>query len=518
MNDAALLPRGGSMNDEEWIAEVRAVVRERVRERLSHLSLAEMASLDRIEALVRALSVALAAVAFDVWAEVLTQMAISVARTCPGCGHDRKCKQREPLEVRVLGLTVSVPKPYLECARCDAPGVSITTLVSGLASGQASSELMLRAGYAGSQHSYGKAKRDLLVQYGETVERTKLRRMALEVEADAKDYAERVRKDALAKIEGERRTSGVPLLMLQADGGTVRTGMLVPCVPGDAGFGNKTAKRGLPRRKREPQFREMMTFDVRVPGEVEASALDVMVPVHAPEGERARRMLALAARRGLGDDTEVIGLGDMGSSLPAAFAEAFVGHPKSRWYDDWHHVCDYVRKAGDVLVGIDVAHWRQKMHDACWTRDERERDRLLRRAHKHRVRRLPAHLDKCPAATLETYLRNNWDHIRSAALKARGLEYVSSRAEAQVRVRTHGRYAVPGAWRSENLEGKAVLRSIIDEGHWLDFRADYLRRAAATHEAKLALRLEQARADRRLTADQIATILGRQPAEQRKVA
>ncbi len=77
-----------------------------------------------------------------------------------------------------------------------------------------------------------------------------------------------------------------------------------------------------------------MTFDVRVPGEVEASALDVMVPVHAPEGERARRMLALAARRGLGDGTEVIGLGDMGSSLPAAFAEAFVGYEKARWYCD----------------------------------------------------------------------------------------------------------------------------------------------------------------------------------------
>jgi hypothetical protein len=506
------------MSDEEWIAEVRDVVRERVRRRLLDLTLSEVASLDRIEALVRALSVALATVAFEVWAEVLTQMAISVARDCPGCGHARKCKRRAPIEVCVLGLTVSVPKPYLECARCEAPGVSITTLVSGLASGQASSELMLRAGYAGSQHSYGKAKRDLLVHYGETVERAKLRRMALEVEADAQDYAERVRKEALASVEGERRTSGVPLLMLQADGGVVRTGTLAPCVEGDAGFGKKTAKRGLPRRKRDTQFRELMTFDVRVPGEVEASALDVMVPVHAPEGERARRMLALAARRGLGDDTEVIGLGDMGSSLPAAFAEAFFGHPKSRWYDDWHHVCDYIRKAGDVLVGIDVALWRQRTRDACWTRDERERERLVRRARKHRVPNLPAHLQKCPVATLDTYLRNNWDHIRSAELKARGLEYVSSRAESQVRDRTHGRFHVAGAWTSENLEGKAVLRSIIDDGHWPDFRADYLRRAAATHDAKLASRLEQARASRRLTDAQIAKIMGRPSAEQQKAA
>ena len=506
------------MSDEEWIAQVGETVRETVRKRLSQLSVAELAALDRIEALVRALCAALAAVAFEVWAETLTRMAIEVARACPACGHARKCKQRDPMQVHVLGLTVSVPKPYLECARCPAPGVSIITLVSGLASGQASSELMLRAGYAGSQHSYGKAKRDMRAHYGVSLERTKLRRMALEVEHAANDYAERERKDALATIADERKTSGTPLLMLQADGGVVRTGKLVPCVRGDPGFEKKTPKRDILRRKREEQFRELMTFDVRVPGEVEATALDVMVPAHAPEGERARRMLALTARRGLGDETEVVGLGDMGSNLPAAFAEAFVGYPKAHWYDDWHHVCDYIRKASDVLTGIDVERWRQKTRDACWTRDVRERNRLVRRAHKHRVPQLPQHLDKCPVATLEKYLRNNWDHIRSADLKARGLDYVSSRAESQVRDRTHARYHVAGAWRSENLEGKAVLRSIIDDGRWADFCADYRQRTAMSSVAELDLRLQKACAEQRLTAEQIAHIMGRPITEHRMVA
>lgn len=508
------------MSDEEWIAEVSALVRESVRTRLRHLGLREVASLDRIEALVRALLSALAMVAFEVWSEVLTQMAVGVASACPGCGHARKCKLRAgaPMQVRVLGLTVAVAKPYLECARCDAPGVSVSVLLTDLASGTASTELKLRAGYCASQHSYGKAKRDMLVHCGETVERTAIRRMALEVEEHAKQYAERAREGALSKIADERRTVGVPLLVIQADGGIVRTGTLTPCARGDPGFGKKTAKRGLPRRKRDTQYRELMTFDVREPGETEASALDVMVPVHAPEGERSRRMLALAARKGLGDATEVVGLGDMGSSLPAAFAEAFVGCEKARWYGDWHHVCDYIRKAGAVLVGLDQEHWRQKMRDACWTRDERERDRLLRRARKHRVPELPTHLEKCPVATFETYLRNNWDHIRSAELKARGLEYVSSRAEAQVRVRTHGRHDVPGAWRSENLEGKATLRSIIDEGDWPRFRADYLRRAATTFEQQLALRLERAKTQGRLSDEQVAAILDAPTADQRKAA
>lgn len=508
------------MNDEEWIARMRVLIREGVRAHLEQLSLREIASLDRVEALVRALLAALAVAAFEAWCEVSTSMAVSAAATCPGCGHARKCKRRAgaPMHVRVLGLEIEVPKPYLECARCAAPGVSIAALLTGLASGATSSELQLRAGYAASQHSYGKARRDLSVHYGATVERTAVRRMALEVEARAMEFAERTRVEALETLECERRTTGVPLLVLQGDGGVVRTGTLVPCERGDPGFGKKTSKRGLVRRKRDTQYRELMTFDVREPGAVEASALDVMVPVHAPDGERARRMLALAARSGLGDDTEVVGLGDMGSSLPSAFAEAFVGHPKSRWHTDWHHVCDYIHKAGAVLVGLDHAHWRETMRDACWERDERERDRLLRRAQKHRVPELPAHVDKCPLATLATYLRNNWDHIRAAELKERGLEYVSARAESQVRDRIHTRYAVAGAWNSENLEGKATLRSIIDEGRWPDFRADYLRRAASTFEEQLLSRLERAKTDGRLSDQQVAAILGRPTAEHQKAA
>jgi len=504
------------MNDDEWIVQMRALIKARLCAHLAQLSVREMASLDRIEALVRVLLAALATAAFEAWSEVLTKLVLDIAVTCPGCDHARKCKLRasDPIRARVLGLTIEIAKPYLECGHreCEAPGVSISALLTGLTTGTASSELRLRAGYAGSQHSYGKASRDLEVHYGETVERTAVRRMALEVEERAKDFAERSRKKALAQVEQEERRPGVPVLMLQGDGGVIRTGTLVPCVRGDPGFGKLTAKRQKkPRRKRPVQFREMILFDVRKPGESEASALDIMVPIHAEKGERERRMLALAVRNGLGDDTEVVGLGDMGSALPAAFAEAFVGHPKSRWYGDWHHVCDYVIKAGDVLRGLDVELWRKRTRDALWERNERERDRLLRRAQKHRVDKLPAHMEKCPVAALKTYLINNWDHLRSAELKARGLEYVSARAEAQVRVRIHGRYAVPGSWLSENLEGKATLRAIIDEGRWSEFRADYLQRAAQTFEERLAARLAAALADGRLSRDQIAALGARAP-------
>ena len=106
-------------------------------------------------------------------------------------------------------------------------------------------------------------------------------------------------------------------LIAEGDGGRVRTGELVACEPGDAGFGKTTPERGLPRRKRPTTWREMITIDVRKPGSDEPSALDVLVPVLAPPGERSRRMPAAASRSGPGDNTTVWAPGDEGCAVAA---------------------------------------------------------------------------------------------------------------------------------------------------------------------------------------------------------
>jgi len=91
--------------------------------------------------------------------------------------------------------------------------------------------------------------------------------MALDVEKRAVDYAEAKRADALQKISGKARTTGVATLMLEADGGMIRTGELIDLDldPEDPGYGEET-KRGTPRRKRPTQYRELITMDAREPG------------------------------------------------------------------------------------------------------------------------------------------------------------------------------------------------------------------------------------------------------------
>ena len=493
----------------DLITALESCVKEKLLSHLATRPLVEVASLDTIQRVLIALASVLTRALVDAWADVLARLSHSIAGTCPQCGRPRVCRSRsrEPLRLQILGQDIELPKLYLACEHCDAPSVSITRLLTGLSSGDASVELKLVAAYCAAEKSYRAARMDLEVHHGQSVERAKLRRMALEVEKEAIRFAETARKEALARLETERRTQGPERLVVEGDGGTTRTGVLVPCAEGDAGFGKTTAKRGLPRRKRDTHFREVITIDVREPGEVEATALDVLVPLEAQEGERARRMLATAARKGIGDNTRVLGLGDMGSSLAPSFAEAFCGQRHSFWLADWHHTGEYIRNAATVLEGIDARAWRKTLRTAIWNRDRARCNALLDDARAHRITSLPVHLEKCPVATLATYLKNNWQHMRHAEVAALGLPIVSARAEAQVRDRTKRRFRVPGAWRVENIEPKATLRAIIAEGRWQAFRTEQLHRARTLFETLLRERLQQAIDNDRLDAQHVAAFV-----------
>ena len=148
------------MNESELIAVLRGAVKENVEAFLAHQLPGEVACKDWVQGLCRRVLPPLAESLFEAWTEVLTDMAREVGLTCPQCGKARKCKTRpgQGMKIRLLELDVRVPKLYLECGHCDAKGVSITRLLTGLHSGDASVELKLMAGYCGAEHSYGKAR------------------------------------------------------------------------------------------------------------------------------------------------------------------------------------------------------------------------------------------------------------------------------------------------------------------------------------------------------------------------
>ena len=501
----------------ELYSALMPIVRKSVQTYLDSLPIWERAWLSAIQEVAGAAVAAVRRCVYDAWKEELEALSELLGKLCATCGQQRQCRWRwhTPMKLAVTGEQVEVPNLYLECRRCKGPGVSIIKLLTGLRSGDASEEQKLLAAYAAAGHSYREASEVLKVHHGRSIEGMKVRRMALEIEKSAMEYAETSRVATLNRLEQEgEMESGPEFLVLQADGGTVRTGRLQPLEPDEPGYGKLTPKRQKPRRKRPAEFREVITFDVREPGESEASALDLMVPVQSEKNERSRRMLALAGRKGMGKDTEVVGLGDMGSGLADAFQEAFeIYNPSSRWHADWKHTQDYVHAAAKALVKLDAEKWERDMRQAIWDRDETRRDELLEQAGTHRKGGIKPDetqstgTDKCPVERMTTYLGNNWNHMHYAALRDRDLPFVSARAEAQVRDRTKRRFSGPGVWRVENLEPKATLRALIAEGRWDAFCTYHLDKTRDQFHQSLRERLTEAVAQGRIRKEVVPTIL-----------
>ncbi len=276
------------------IAELSELVKSKVLDWLCGRGLLEVASLTVVQATMTRVGQAAAQAVGAAWREVLVRLAEAV-RPCPRCGGRRKLKWRsaQPLRVEVLGFTIELPKLFLECGHCDAPGVSVVTLLTGLSSGEASAQLKLATAYCASAMSYGDSRRDLAVHYGQDLERTRgpAHRVGGGAGRDGFRRDRAARADRAARRRGADR--GRPA---DPDRGRRRKGARRD----PRGLRGGTPRRDLPRRKRPSSFREVITMDAREPGETECSALDVLVPAGAPPGERARRMLALAGRVGLG--------------------------------------------------------------------------------------------------------------------------------------------------------------------------------------------------------------------------
>lgn len=494
---------------EEFLAQAQGALRELIGEFLKSQPLADALSLNWAVFSAMDLCKAVCMTFMQIWAELLALAAVEVGRICPVCGEMRKISWRlkTPLRVDLLFGRLSIGKPYLRCAteNCSGRPLSVTRLLSALRSGSSGLLLKLQAARLGAEQSYGKAERSLEEHPLEgELERAKLRRLAIEVEDQAVEYQEQRRRQSLAAVSGEPGAGAVRVLVEQADGGKVRVGTYRTPEPGERGYAEKTPVRNLKRQLRETEWRELITLDVREPQEKTATALDAMVPVTAPEKERQRLMLSLARRKGLGPETEIYGLGDMGSGLAEAFEEAFADYT-GFWQADLKHTSDYVDAVVPVLAGLDAEGWRKAMWTAIMDRNETDRETLLEQAQSHRIATLPAGL-KCPVHALTTYLRNNWEHMHFRELQDRGLPVVSARAESQVRDRTKARFSVAGAWSLESIEPKAILRSIIAEGSFVEFAEWLYNKEQQGFVLGLKERVENAVEQRRLDAKAAALL------------
>ena len=150
--------RRTKMTRRELVTKLPGAVKRNVGAHLGELPLVDVVSLDVVESLARTVVSELAAALLEEWNVVLERLARELACPCPCCGRRRKCKRRlsDPMRIRLLGIEIDVPKLYLACGHCAAPGVSITKVLTGLVNGEASLELKIIAAYCAAKDSYGR--------------------------------------------------------------------------------------------------------------------------------------------------------------------------------------------------------------------------------------------------------------------------------------------------------------------------------------------------------------------------
>jgi len=243
---------------EQDIHELVALVKERATTGLLERPTFELASLDWLQGQLLEVVKAVLLGVIAAWKEVLFERAKGLFRECPGCGRARKWRWRRErrLKLSVIGLDFDLDSPIVECEHCEVRAVNVVKLLTGLRSSDWSTGLELLAGYGGALTTYAQASKDLKVHHGQEIERTKVRRMCLEMEKEGLLFAEQQRQRA---DNSQLPEKGADRLVIEADGGSVRTGPYVACREGDDGYGKTTASRGLPRRKRQIQNREVRT-------------------------------------------------------------------------------------------------------------------------------------------------------------------------------------------------------------------------------------------------------------------
>lgn len=251
---------------------------------------------------------------------------------------------------------------------------------------------------------------------------------------------------------------GVPLLIVTTDGGGAPVGILKRPTPSDAK--KLTPVRKLPVGKRDQTHREMRAIVAHGPEEHgEQRCVDVHLSVHNHPEVSGERMLAVAAMAGLGSDTHVHGVFDMGNWIRPQFIASF-GTYKHTICADQQHVRKYLKAAASTMFDAESErqHWLDKqeghMNGGRW--------RSIINALS------PGEQKEVVAA--RKYIQNHHEDMNNyGQLRARGLPVGSGEAEGAVRHMIRKRENIGGVWLEEHLPGIGALTSIWESGLWGEF-------------------------------------------------
>lgn len=262
-------------------------------------------------------------------------------------------------------------------------------------------------------------------------------------------------------------------MLVEMDGSTVRTGVLVAILGGTA----RTPKRNLPVKHRITLWRDVRVGLVRPLQETDKSYIASLSSLD----DSAMMLRALAFSRGATEESTFIKVLDGGPGLREAVDRAMSG-PTILDRPHFHHQLYEAAEAMGISEGArtgTVLRWSKmaasgqlpavlsylrRWRPPDWTIAEEEalqqpRDTVkLPHAGLDRVRQLIAHLTRFS------------DAVEYDAFKDKGYPVGSGEVESAHRILPQPRLKKPGTWwRPENVDRILALRVIRQNGWWDDF-------------------------------------------------
>ena len=285
--------------------------------------------------------------------------------------------------------------------------------------------------------------------YGFEVGRTTVLRIVEEVASHAVELMAKKVGEGLAKFdEPLAENPGVPEMLVEMDGCELRTGRLVDGPPEE-----RTPVRGLPKRKRTTEWRDVRLALARPMGEVEPTFAGGL----APYAEITQGLFGVVALRGLTSKTKVVAVADGGNGLMEALGEQF---PDMQFILDRPHFQEHVNETVAAMGLEGDASTRQI---ATWTARVEAGNQAVVLADlkryqgpgEERVERLHKHLTRFA------------DSIHYDDYKARGWPIGSGEIESGHRYVPQKRLKLPGMWWTEkNLKAMMALRIVRANGWW----------------------------------------------------
>jgi hypothetical protein len=314
----------------------------------------------------------------------------------------------------------------------------------------------------GAEESFARAAKRFEEHYGWEIGRTTVLRVVEQRAHDAERYVvERLAEAATAYNEPLAQRPGVDEMLVELDGCEIRTGTLVPSTTDE-----KSAVRGLPKRKRTEEWRDVRIGLARPLTETTRTYVGAIASYDDIVGQ----LFAAAVDRGLSERTQVVGVADGGNGLREALDAKFSG---MRFILDRPHFKGHLYEAADA-TGLDSAareEWVAAAVAECEAGDANVVVNALRSYEgkgDERVHCLAKYLDRFSDAV---------DYQRA---RAAGYPTGSGEVESAHRYIPQKRLKIPGAcWSPPTINPMLALRVLRENGWWPEFWANAPTGAAA---------------------------------------